>query len=93
MLQKQRLLIPEALHFTAAVCWLRYHSHLAAHCIALSRISLAEQEERGETLAREVSRSLEAIVDDADWTRPELHHRDWQASAETGSSCELLVAT
>jgi len=46
MLQKPRVLIPEALHFTAAVRALGYHSYLAAHRIALSRISLAEQEER-----------------------------------------------
>jgi hypothetical protein len=35
MLQKTLVLIPELLHFTAAVRWLSYHPHLASHRIAL----------------------------------------------------------
>jgi hypothetical protein len=54
ILQKTPVLIPEALHFTAAVRWLlRYHSHLAAHCIALSRILQRRRKTCGEEKSRQ----------------------------------------
>ena len=73
------VLIPEALHFTAAVRWLRYHSHLAAHYIALSRMPQTKGCE-------------EKSVDNAYWLRKELSS-SLAVVAEMASSCELWTAT
>ncbi|KAH8763894.1 hypothetical protein F5882DRAFT_414856 [Hyaloscypha sp. PMI_1271] len=73
MLQKTLVLIPELLHFTAAVRWLSYHPHLASHRIALHYPGSRRSRGRGCHRQR-----LKDTVDAADWVRHGAFIINWE---------------